>query len=196
MTDPKGILYHKTRLRRAALARRDAIPAVERTRASEQIRRRLVRLPPLQHAHTIFCFVSFGSEVDTLLVLHWALCRGLTTAVPLVLGPRDMAAVTITSLGDLRPGHFGIPTLPKCRPHLSPHTIDVALVPGSAFDTSGGRIGYGGGFYDGFLARMRPDATRIGIAFDTQIVPTVPAEPHDLRLNAVVTERRVLRDLR
>ena len=70
--------------------------------------------------------------------------------------------------------------------------IDVVIVPGSAFDREGGRMGYGGGFYDAFLRRLRPEARRIGIGFEAQLVEHVPCEEHDLCVDLLVTEERVL----
>ena len=183
---------NKGQVRRDALARRDRLTAAERDRLGAGVRRRFLRLAPVRRAQTLFCFVSFRTEVDTLPVLRWALRHGLVAAVPLVLGPRHMAAVRITDLADLQPGHWGIPEPRPGLPLVDPGTIDVAVVPGAAFDAHGGRVGYGGGFYDTFLHNLAPQATRIALAFDSQVVGCVPCEPHDLPAQIIVTERRVL----
>lgn len=72
-----------------------------------------------------------------------------------------------------------------------PEMIDVVIVPGLAFDWRGNRLGRGGGFYDRFLARLRPDARRIGVAWDVQYVAEVPVEEHDQRMDVIVTDVRV-----
>jgi len=183
----------KRRVRRCVLERRDNIDAAEHAQKSAVVVARFQRLAAVRRARTVFCFVSFRSEVDTVPLLGWALDRGLATAVPLILGPRRLAAVSITSLADLAPARWGIPEPRHGLPRLDPRHIDVAVVPGVAFDGAGGRVGYGGGYYDAFLERLRPNATRVALAFELQLLDRVPAEGHDLRVDTVVTERRVLR---
>lgn len=69
--------------------------------------------------------------------------------------------------------------------------IDVVILPGVGFDREGGRLGYGGGYYDRFLPRLRADACKIAVAYELQILPQVPLEPHDMRLDVLVTEAGV-----
>lgn len=75
---------------------------------------------------------------------------------------------------------------------MPPASIDVAIIPGAVFDRCGHRLGYGGGFYDRFLARMAPQATRIGLAFSCQVVDQIPSLPHDVPMDLVITEQEVL----
>jgi 5-formyltetrahydrofolate cyclo-ligase len=93
---------------------------------------------------------------------------------------------------DTAPGHRGIP---EPRPDVSRVTveaIDWVLVPGVAFDLAGGRLGYGGGFYDRLLPLLRPGTPRIAGAFDAQVVAHLPAAPHDLPVDCIVTETRMV----
>jgi 5-formyltetrahydrofolate cyclo-ligase len=78
--------------------------------------------------------------------------------------------------------------LPEDDPPPDPLTIDVVIVPGTAFTAAGDRLGQGGGWYDRFLRTVRPDCVTIGVAFAPQIVDTLPTEPHDVRLDAVMTD--------
>jgi 5-formyltetrahydrofolate cyclo-ligase len=73
-----------------------------------------------------------------------------------------------------------------------PAAVDVVIVPGVAFTPDGARLGQGGGWYDRFLAGVRPDCTSIGVGFDAQVVDMLPTEPHDVALDGVVTESGVL----
>ena len=92
---------------------------------------------------------------------------------------------------ELTPGPFGIAEpRPSC-PTVAPAALDVILVPGVAFDRAGGRLGYGGGFYDRFLAACT--GPRLGLAFALQLVACVPREAHDLPLAVLVTEAEVIR---
>jgi 5-formyltetrahydrofolate cyclo-ligase len=74
---------------------------------------------------------------------------------------------------------------------VDPASIDTVLIPGSVFDVTGGRLGYGGGFYDRFLSNSAPQATRIGLAFSRQLVDRVPMEPHDQYMDFLVTEEQI-----
>jgi 5-formyltetrahydrofolate cyclo-ligase len=78
--------------------------------------------------------------------------------------------------------------LPEDEPPPDPLTIDVVIVPGTAFTADGHRLGQGGGWYDRFLRTVRPDCVTIGVAFAPQIVDELPLEPHDVRLHSVVTD--------
>ena len=166
----------------------------QRLACGEALRARLFALPAFAAATTVLCFASFRSEIDTRPLLEWCLEHGIGVALPRIMGPRHMEAFAVTDLeNDLIPGRWDIPEPRPGLPLVDPVTIDVVVVPGAAFDPWGGRIGYGGGFYDAFLARMRPDAWRIGIGFETQLVERVPREAHDLCVHLLVTEERVLK---
>jgi 5-formyltetrahydrofolate cyclo-ligase len=79
--------------------------------------------------------------------------------------------------------------LPEDEPPPDPRSIDVVIVPGTAFTAAGDRLGQGGGWYDRFLARVRPDCVTIGVGFAPQLVSELPVEDHDIRLDLVVTDR-------
>ena len=184
----------KNELRRRVLAARDRLPAAERERLSAAVCARAADLPELKAARMIMFFASFRSEVDTGLVVLWALQRGTRVCLPRILGPRRMAAFLITDLADdLQPGTWDIPEPRDGLPQVSPDEIDAVVVPGSLFDENGGRCGYGGGFYDNYLPGTRPGTPRIGMALELQIVDEVPCEPHDLGVDVIVTEARVIR---
>ncbi|MDH3921502.1 MAG: 5-formyltetrahydrofolate cyclo-ligase, partial [Desulfobulbaceae bacterium] len=94
---------------------------------------------------------------------------------------------------DLVPGYYNIPEPdPKKSLRLEPGEIDAAVIPGSVFDIHGGRLGYGGGYYDRFLLNDAPQAKRIGLAFELQVVDNVPLEPHDQPLDILITEERIV----
>jgi len=94
--------------------------------------------------------------------------------------------------GDIEPGYHGIS---EPRDHCSSvavESIEWVLVPGVAFDASGGRLGYGGGYYDRLLPLLCGKAPRVAGAFEAQLVDAVPAAPHDVGVDCIVTERRLL----
>ena len=99
----------------------------------------------------------------------------------------------IVDLGrDVGPGHLGIPEPHASCPEVGRDEIDWVLVPGVAFDATGQRLGYGGGFYDRLLPVLRRAVQRVAGAFEMQVVEAVPLAPHDCGVDAIVTETRVI----
>ena len=185
---------YKREVRRRVLEARDRLSTAELARHSAAICERAQALPELAAARTVMLYASFRSELDTSPLLAWALARGLTVCLPRILGPRHMEAYQVADPAtDLQPGRWDIPEPREGAPLVPPERIDAVLVPGSLFDERGGRCGYGGGFYDAFLLRLRPGTPRIALGLELQLVPRVPCEPHDLPVDIIVTERRVIR---
>ncbi|MDH5299135.1 MAG: 5-formyltetrahydrofolate cyclo-ligase, partial [Desulfobulbaceae bacterium] len=185
----------RQQLRRTILAARDAMPLADRCLRSTAVADRLWQLFAFANARTPFIYVHFRSEVETLPLIRQCLARGKQVAVPLTLvAEKRLDPYLITDPDrDLRPGYCGIPEPDHGRlKRLAPAVIDVVLLPGSVFDTRGGRLGYGGGYYDRFLATLAPKALRIGIAYELQVVERVPLAPHDQRLHYLVTEDRLI----
>jgi len=155
---------------------------------SKAIAERLFRLPEYKKAKTIMFYASKKLEVQTLDAIRMAL-REKNVAVPLVKGD-DMAAVRISRMGDLAPGAFGVPE-PRRGTQIRPKDIDLVIVPGVAFDAKGNRVGYGKGYYDKYLKKT-VRAQVVALAYEFQIVPTVPAECHDVRVHKIITEKRTV----
>ena len=187
----------KPQLRAQVNTRRDGIPAADRAARSAHLLREVLALPQVFAAQHIFVFVSHGSEVDTHPIIDTLLDAGKQVAVPLILPRKDdpdrrMLAVPIDSRGDLTPGVMGILSPPKPEtqdppPDFSP---DLVLTPGVAFSQQSpgkiARLGYGGGYYDRYLAR-HPEAQTVGLGFTEQVVVRLPVEPHDVMLQSLVT---------
>lgn len=157
---------------------------------SMQIATTAMTLLQLREACSVFVYVSRTPEVETMQLLLQLLHRGCEVSVPLILDDADggslMQAVHIDGVGQLRPGRFGIMAPPAANRRC--HNPDVVLVPGLAFDSSGGRLGQGAGYYDGWFAANH-DSCRIGLAHSLQLVQKVPVEQHDMRMHFVVTEQ-------
>ena len=182
-------------LRTAILAARNAMAPTARHAKSLAVAERLWQLDAFRNAHTPFIYVHFRSEVETLALIRQCLARGKEVAVPLTLTEeKRLDPYLLTDPDhDLRPGYCNIPEPDPGRVSpLEPGRIDVVLLPGSVFDLRGGRLGYGGGYYDRFLAQAAPQALRIGIAYELQVVAKVPLLPHDQRLHYLVTEERLV----
>ena len=173
-------------LRREARARRDALAPEERERLGQAVARNLLALPAVADAATVMAFSSFGSEVDTGPIIERLTRDGRRVVLPRV---EDRAVVPVAYRpGDpVKPSSFGA-LEPAGGEPVPPEDIDVAVVPGLAFDRRGHRVGYGGGFYDRFLGRLRPDALTVGICFSVQLVDEVPHGRGDRPVDLVVTE--------
>ncbi len=190
-------MSESAQLRKSILARRNQLSRQEIESKSLAIKHRLLALEELSSCQTIFAYVSFRSEVATLDLIDSLIAMGKTVVVPITrIKEKRLDAIHITSReSDLEPGYCDIPE-PKeqlcTTSKVTPEAINAILLPGSVFDERGGRFGYGGGYYDRFLARV-PEARRIGLAFDLQLVAGVPLQEHDELLDLVVTENRVIR---
>jgi 5-formyltetrahydrofolate cyclo-ligase len=185
----------KPELRAEARRRLRALDGAARTAAEVEIGRRVWSLPEVAAARTLLLFADLPEEVPTDAIAAEALRRGLTVVYPRTLP--EMRGVTlrgVDSLGHLRTGSYGIrePEVERC-PEIAESSIDVALVPGLAWDRSGNRLGRGAGYYDRLFGNAAWRGFRCGIFFSLQEVEKIPTEPWDLPLDAVVTEREVWR---
>jgi 5-formyltetrahydrofolate cyclo-ligase len=185
-------ISEKNAIRSDIRARREALwqEAARADAASTAICDRLLFLDEIAKANSWFIYASAGGEVATLDLIKVLLERGSTVALPLVTGPGTMIARQIKSLAELRANNCGILAPPPGDPIST--AIDVCICPGIAFSEEGDRLGTGKGYYDRFLASHHCGLV-VGLAFDRQIVPQLPREPHDRQMDLVVTETRVIR---
>lgn len=183
-------------LRKEILARRDQIAADVRAEKSRAIATSLLALPEVQKAATVFIYVNFRSEVETLPIIGTLLGMNKTVSVPLTrTEEKRLEIVVITDPAtELVPGYCNIPepTDEFTRQHaIKPEQLDLIVLPGSVFDTRGGRFGYGGGYYDRLLEQI-PAAGRIALAYEMQMVDRLELQAHDQILDRIVTEKRTI----
>jgi 5-formyltetrahydrofolate cyclo-ligase len=182
----------KRDVRRRVLALRDGIDPATRERAAADVTRRVLELPEIEAAATVLAFSSFGSELPMLPLIETLVARGIRVGLPVITGTEIEAhawspgePTTTTSFGAEQPADGA---------WIDPVAIDVILTPAVAVDRTGGRVGYGGGFYDRFLPRTRAEAARIAVVLAEQLVAeALPAGSFDLRVDAVVTPDEVIR---
>jgi 5-formyltetrahydrofolate cyclo-ligase len=184
----------KRSLRDAILSARDALDPGWRAQASSAIATRIGETESFARAHVVLLTLPFRSEWDALLVVERALAVDKIVAAPRVDAPaRMLRAYRIADLArDIETGYRGIPEPRASCPEIALERVDWVLVPGVAFDVSGRRLGYGGGFYDRLLPYVSKTAVRVAGAFEMQIVEAVPTAPHDIGVDFVVTEQRTL----
>lgn len=186
------VARRKDSVRRVVLSRRGRLGGDAREAAGARAAERLFALEAVAAARTLIAFASFGSEIPTDALVERALEEGRAVLLPYVAGPGELRAARVRSIEDVAPGWRGIRE-PLAREPLDPGTADVAIVPGVAFDARGARLGYGGGFYDRFLASLPRRIQRVGFALDVQVVEDVPEEAGDERVDWIVTEERAIR---
>jgi 5-formyltetrahydrofolate cyclo-ligase len=185
-------VVEKRELRERMRAVRSEIPPSERAILAARAEARLLALPELQGASTVLMFYSFGTEIPTAVLVRRLLTRGWRVLLPYLTDGAEMEAGEIRPGESLEPTDYG-PKEPNRRVAVSPQEVDVVVTPGLAFDRSGRRLGYGGGYYDRYLTRLHPHAVRIGIGFASQVLDRVPAEDDDELVDVIVTDGEVIR---
>lgn len=160
-------------------------------RASELLCARLLELPELQRAQTVFCYVSYGGEVETHRLIEKMLSLDKRVLVPRCKAHGMMDCVPILSLDQLVPGMKGILEPPAELGAADPQTVEFAVLPAVGCGEDGSRLGQGGGYYDRFLERVSCD--HAVLCLEDFLLPSVPSEPHDQIMKYIVTQQRVLR---
>lgn len=185
MADPAAS-RDKSALRASVRAARASLSAEERSSASARLVSRLERMPELRRARTVVLYAATSDEIDPAGLLGHLVRRQARVLLPRVAGER-LDLVTTSDLSTLRLGYRGIAEPVGIA--VDPAVVEVAVLPGVAFDLAGGRLGQGGGHYDRLLARLPDTALRVGACFACQVVPRVPREDHDAPVDVVVTDR-------
>lgn len=194
--------------RKAALARRDAIPEIDRERYSRMIIDKLLESKELNDADSVLVYCSYLSEVDTHTLIERLLYKGKRVYCPKVTDPKNgiMEFYEVRGMKDLTEGYHGIPEPVTTDRYVTGeamhdmdsnhadmlHTDTLMILPGVAFDRDCNRIGYRGGFYDRYIPRI-PGAYLIALAFEEQISEDIfPMESHDIKPDAIYTQARII----
>ena len=183
----------KEEIRERILKCRNRMTPEEIAAKSAEIVLRLTGLPEIREAAVLMIYLSFGSEVRTDGILRWAWGKGKRIVVPRCRpDEKGLRPCLLSGFSELETGHYGIREPKAEQVHAVPvEEIDVVFVPAVAFDRRGFRVGYGGGYYDHFLPEA-PRAARIGAAFACQMVGRIPAGPHDIPVDRIVTEEGII----
>ena len=182
---PKNALRHELLTRRRNLS-----PAVWQT-ASEAAQKRLLELELFHRAACIALYAPIQHEVDTALLFAAARTADKKLLYPAVCG-NDLQFREVTELRNLLTGSFGIAEPCATVPDHTIETADLIVVPGVAFDLQGHRVGFGRGYYDRCLSRYPRHGTLVGLCHDFQLLEQVPAEGHDIKMQYIITEKRLI----
>jgi 5-formyltetrahydrofolate cyclo-ligase len=192
--NPRAIALVKAQMRRATIAHRDALAPALRGAAAEAIAARPLPVP-LAPGAVVAGFMPMRSEIDPLPLMKKLAAAGARLALPVVAGRGNPLVMRAWAFGEpLAAGVWGIR---EPKPRAAEIAPDILLVPLLAFDRTGHRLGYGGGYYDLTIAQLRERKTvvAIGLAYAAQEVAEVPTTPRDAALDLVLTEREII-DLR
>jgi len=189
MIYPRDGMLTKAELRRHLLARRAMLTPAEIAQYSTVIAAHVCALPSFCVSHTVMVYMALPQEVQTMPIITQARQAQKRVTVPVIRGQGLVAVALSEPPTQLRRGRFGI--LEPCGPQrvIHPQEIGCIAVPGIAFDTRGGRLGFGKGYYDRFLRQLPATTYRCGLAFGIQVVPYVPQAPHDICMHGIVTEQ-------
>ncbi|MEN2985405.1 MAG: 5-formyltetrahydrofolate cyclo-ligase [Thermodesulfovibrionaceae bacterium] len=180
----------KLELRKKMLDIRKSIPFLLRKKKEIKIFEGVIELVKTYSAKSILLYASYNDEVDTWRIFDYCINNSIKTAFPKVdKNKRELKIYWINKKEDLVPGYKGI-LEPKNNNSAKIEDIDLLLVPGVVFDERCFRIGYGGGFYDKLLRNKRSLA--VGLAYEEQIVKSIPEEAHDIRVDLVITDKRTI----
>jgi 5-formyltetrahydrofolate cyclo-ligase len=181
----------KRALRSELVAVRGRLSTGDRAARAIAIADRITEVPGFSRARIVAAYAALGAEVDPAEIAVRACARGVSVVYPRATRNSRLLAFARSAPAELAPGPLRALEPPATSPDVPPGEIDAVLVPCVAVTSDGARLGRGGGYYDTTLPAL-PRAIRIGLAYEVQLVPTLPREAHDAPLDAVVTEARVL----
>ncbi|MCH5212481.1 MAG: 5-formyltetrahydrofolate cyclo-ligase [Oscillospiraceae bacterium] len=182
----------KDEIRAAIKAKRRALSDIDIKTKSKRITDNLLSLSCFSEAVTVMTYLSAFKEPDTSEIIDYLYKSGRKIVVPI----SNTADYTITpsylpSPDNLVRGAYGISEPSECI-IADINDIDIALIPGIAFDLRGMRVGFGKGYYDRFLERF--EGIKIGMCYDFQMLKFVPASEHDVKMDIIITEKRIYND--
>ncbi|MBI4682113.1 MAG: 5-formyltetrahydrofolate cyclo-ligase [Nitrospirae bacterium] len=202
----------KKKIRARLLRKRDSIPPEQKVLKEEAIAKRLFALEEFRKAKILLAYVSFRSEVDTTRFLQDVINSGKKLVLPVVDSRhRVLKLYEVKETSELEYGYMGIlePGVKEGREVIL-SDIDLIIIPGAGFDLKGNRLGYGGGYYDKLLSGTKdqepgtskkepapnpqpPTPFLIALAFEEQVSEEIPSEPHDIKVDMIITDKRLIR---
>ena len=184
----------KSSLRKETLAKRDSIPTPVRKVKDSSILEKLLALDKFRDAESVLFYASFRSEVNTTDIIKKVLDLGKKVLLPRVDEKETALKIyEIKSMDDVAPGYMGIPEPEAIEENARGlEGVGLVIMPGAAFDQRGYRLGYGRGYYDRLLSEKALLPALAALAYEEQVLESVPAEAHDVRVDIIVTDRKII----
>jgi 5-formyltetrahydrofolate cyclo-ligase len=189
------LFQQKAIIRKEILKKRKAQDPEARIAHSQTIVKALMARGEYQSARTILIYLSKDDEVGTDELLNRSFESGKRVLVPVVCqrtGELNLSELAGPDI-EFQAGSFGVrEPVEKDLNLVPPEQVDLVVIPGVAFDRRGGRIGYGKGYYDRLLNRLGSQVHRVALAFDFQVLGTVPQDDSDIRVETIITEKIIM----
>jgi 5-formyltetrahydrofolate cyclo-ligase len=147
-------------------------------------------MPETSSATSVFIYVARRDEVQTRRIIDTLSLAGCRLLIPNLVDKITMECVCFPGWDAMIPGPLGILNAATATGYDGP--VDLAVIPGLGFSETGARLGFGAGYYDRWLAK-HPETEKIALCYEGQLVPDLPCEPHDISMDVIVTDRRLLR---
>lgn len=178
---------NKDTLRKSFLQKRTALSYTQWLEESQEITQKAISYIVMNNISTIHTYLSIKNEPITDKIIDFCLKSEITVVVPKCMPKNSLKHLVLENLSDLTTSTFNT-KIPKNELEYT-GKIDLIIVPALGFDYNGNRLGFGAGYYDRFLAD-NSESVKIGLAFDFQVIPSIPTEPHDIPMNIVFTPSR------
>ncbi|MFN2341595.1 MAG: 5-formyltetrahydrofolate cyclo-ligase [Halanaerobium sp.] len=188
-------MQKKEELRKKYLKERSQISQNKISSWSKKINNHFLKLPQLENIKKIMAYASMRKEIETFDLIEELLDQGYLLYLPFTRkNTIDLGTARINDLdSDLKDGVYGVQEpVAKIRNEAVPKDLDLIIVPGACFTKSGHRIGYGGGYYDSFLAKHANGALKVGFCYERFIVDSIPIEEHDVPVDIIITEKEII----
>lgn len=183
----------KEALRKDILKLRDKINLQEKEALDRRIKDFLMKEDIFKRCKNVFIYVGFGSEINTTKYIQEFLKLGKSVLIPRTEEKtKKMEAVQIYELYDLEESKYGILEPKKDKIAFKKEEIDLIILPGVAFDETGSRVGYGGGYYDIFLESLDKKIPKIALCYEFQIVKKINIKEYDIKTDFIITEERII----
>lgn len=184
----------KKNLRNEMILRRKNLSTIYRDKFSTEIVQKFLRTDIYKNSSNIMAYMSMREEVQLREIFENVFAQNKKISLPIIIERGIIKPAYLPNFEALEVGEFNILTVKKnLREFVDIKKIDCVIVPGVAFDIHGKRLGMGGGYYDRFLKLT--SAKKIALAFDFQIIDDVPTELHDISVDLIITERRIIKCL-
>lgn len=188
--DLSAIKQYKKELRKEIITKRKNMPSQDVQFYSSTIIEKIIEQHILDKCSIVMLYMDFGNEVMTKDLALFCRTNNIKLAYPRVENePCVISARLVQDFdNDFQNGSYGIFEPKSQLQEIDPMDIDAIIIPGVVFDENKNRLGYGGGYYDTFLAKVRLDCKKVAIAFDMQIIKEIPLECHDVPMDMIITE--------
>jgi 5-formyltetrahydrofolate cyclo-ligase len=184
------VFTKKSSIRHDLISKRSTLSPEEVNKTSKEITKNLLRLRRFRNARRVVLYFPIKNEVNTEGIFRSAREFSKEIYFPCIEGSL-LEFRRVSDLDELEPGNFGIPEPSRDSAKVEIMDIDLVIIPGVAFDRFGRRLGYGGGYYDRVLFKI-DNKRRIGLAYNFQVLDSIPVEASDEEVGLIVTEAGVI----